>query len=145
MLDYRANPGCDTGRFELAFKDTAQQSGPHGDVRLLVEGKAVKRGDLQRYTQLDAKNTKREAAKQRKEGKVRTLTSSGSGSRSSATPSSAVPVSAVAAAEGTGDNQQDGGEGEGHATTGDNEKTVDNVNNTEKTANSRTPQLATGS
>ena len=60
MLDYRSNNSCNTGRFELAFRDTVQPMSHHGDVRLLVEGKSVKKGDLARYSQIDAKFAKQE-------------------------------------------------------------------------------------
>ena len=68
VLDRKEDTTCPTGGFELIFKDTVVTSSKCVETKLLLEGQRIKRGDLQRYCQVDqrlSREDKREREKER--------------------------------------------------------------------------------
>ena len=75
VLDKRDNKTADTGKFELAFKDTQQiASSKCVDTKFVIEGQRIKRLDLAKYNQIDQEEAKKEVALElkKKQPKVRT-------------------------------------------------------------------------
>ena len=76
VLDKRDNKTADTGKFELAFKDTQQiASSKCVDTKFVIEGQRIKRLDLAKYNQIDQEEAKKEVALElkKKQPKVRTV------------------------------------------------------------------------
>ena len=64
VLDRRENRGCDTGRFELAYRENPLHASKCVETKFLLEGNRIRRQDLQRYSMLDQRFTKQEKDKE---------------------------------------------------------------------------------
>jgi hypothetical protein len=66
VLDRKEKKNCDTGNFELAFRDVPLPPTKCVETKFLLEGQRIRRGDLAKYNQIDQKMTKLEKQKERK-------------------------------------------------------------------------------
>jgi len=60
VLDHRSNSSCDTGRFELVYRATANPYTRGSDMRFVVEGQRINKVDLQRYVAIDRRMMKQQ-------------------------------------------------------------------------------------
>ena len=67
VLDRREDKTADTGGFELAYKDSHIPPTRVVDTKLMLEGSRIRKNYLQKYTDLDQKNTKADKERQRRE------------------------------------------------------------------------------
>ena len=59
VLDRRDNKSADTGKFELAFKDSAVTATKCVDTKFIVEGQRIRRGELAKYNQIDQEENRK--------------------------------------------------------------------------------------
>ncbi len=63
VLDKRENKSADTGRFELAYRDSIHPGFKCVDTRFYIEGARIRKYELQRYSELDKKMRQKEKRK----------------------------------------------------------------------------------